>query len=66
MTEISNETAKLTAAIEAGVTAEATVVSGHGYPNNRVESSPEPTGWQASKLLAGGVPDQSTATVEKI
>lgn len=25
-----------------------TVVSGHGYPANRVEQSPSPTGWHAS------------------
>jgi hypothetical protein len=25
-----------------------TVVSGHGYPANRVEVSPSPTGWHAS------------------
>lgn len=25
-----------------------TVVPGHGYPADRVETSPEPTGWQAS------------------
>jgi hypothetical protein len=25
-----------------------TVVPGHGYPANRVETSPSPTGWHAS------------------
>lgn len=25
---------------------QATVVAGLGYPNNRLEASPEPTGWQ--------------------
>jgi len=31
---------------EATAVTEATVVLGLGYPSNRVEVSPEPTGWQ--------------------
>jgi hypothetical protein len=27
---------------------QSTVVPGHGYPANRVETSPSPTGWHAS------------------
>ena len=33
---------------ELTATTKATVVSGHGYPAERREISPEPTGWQAS------------------
>ena len=51
---------------ERGVTAPARVVSGLGYPNNRVEASAHPTGWQASVVLATGTPDQEHATIEKI
>jgi len=29
-----------------------TVVSGHGYPANRAEVSPSPTGWHASGATA--------------
>lgn len=57
---------KLTAAIEAGVTAEATVASSLGFPNNRVEESASPTGWQASKLNSDGTADQSEAKVNQI
>ena len=42
MTESFNSVANDTA-----VTA-ATVRPGHGYPADRVETSPEPTGWQGS------------------
>lgn len=35
-------------AAESDVSTPATVVPGHGYPSNRLESSPEPTGWRAS------------------
>ena len=34
-------------ASETAVTA-ATVRPGHGYPADRIETSPEPTGWQGS------------------
>jgi hypothetical protein len=51
---------------EQGVTASATVVSGLGYPNNRVEASAHPTGWQASEVLASGTPNQEHAIIEKI
>jgi hypothetical protein len=34
------------------------VVTGLGYPNGRIEVSPAPTGWQASKVLADGAADQ--------
>jgi|GEM_PF-626248 hypothetical protein len=39
---------QLESAAESDVSTPATVVPGHGYPANRLESSPEPTGWRAS------------------
>ena len=51
---------------ELGVSTPASVVESLGFPNNRVEVSPEPTGWQASRIEATGKPDQSLATVEEI
>ncbi len=39
---------QLESAAETGVDTPASVVPGHGYPANRLESSPEPTGWHAS------------------
>ncbi|MDE2410021.1 MAG: hypothetical protein KGL72_06920 [Actinomycetales bacterium] len=51
---------------EQGVTAQASVVAGLGYPNGRAETSPTPTGWQASAVLADGSADQSSASVTVI
>lgn len=53
-------------ACELDVTAPASVAPSLGYPNNRVEGSPTRTGWQASVVLATGLPDQAQATVTKI
>ena len=39
---------QLETAAESDVSTPATVVPGHGFPANRLESSPEPTGWRAS------------------
>jgi len=39
---------QLETAAESDVSTPATVVPGHGYPANRLESSPAPTGWRAS------------------
>ena len=51
---------------EQGVTAQVSVVAGLGYPNGRAETSPTPTGWQASAVLADGSADQSSASVTVI
>lgn len=51
---------------EQGATAPAIVVAGLGYPNGRAETSPTPTGWHASAVLADGSADQSAATVTVI
>ncbi|MFM5905945.1 MAG: hypothetical protein ACKORF_07605 [Micrococcales bacterium] len=51
---------------EVGVTTAAQVAPSLGFPNNRPETSPQPTGWQASSITTAGTPDQSSATVEKI
>jgi hypothetical protein len=50
--------------IEAEVTVvtKATVVPGLGYPANRVETSPEPTGWQHS-ILSGEFTNVSRETL---
>lgn len=42
------------------------VVPGLGYPNGRSEVSPQPTGWQASRVLANGSADQALATLVSI
>ena len=44
----------------------ASVAVSLGYPNNRVEVSAQPTGWQASVVLPSGLADQSEATTHKI
>jgi ubiquinone biosynthesis protein COQ9 len=51
---------------EIGVSAAASVVPTLGFPNNRVEQSAQPTGWQASVVTAEGTPDQALAVVTKI
>lgn len=60
MTESFNSVANDTA-----VTA-ATVRPGHGYPADRLETSPEPTGWQGSgadnELKQGATTSTSSAT----
>lgn len=43
-----------------------TVVAGLGYPNGRVELSPVPTGWQASKVLFDGSADQTKSDVSNV
>ena len=60
MTESFNSVANDTA-----VTA-ATVRPGHGYPADRIETSPEPTGWQGSgadnELKQGATTSSSAST----
>ena len=51
---------------EADVQTSATVAPTLGFPNNRVETSPTPTGWQASRVLETGLADQVFADVESI
>ena len=51
---------------EQGVPTKASVAPNLGFPNNRAAGSPEPTGWQASKVLSTGLADKSFATVEEI
>jgi len=47
-------------AAEQGVSAVAVVAPGLGYPQHRVASSIEPTGWQASQVNASGFASNST------
>lgn len=48
MEDSKNTPNQLETAAERDVSTPATVVPGHGFPANRLESSPEPTGWLAS------------------
>ena len=46
MTQKDSKESALANAAESSSVAKRTVVSGLGYPNGRVETSPEPVGWQ--------------------
>ena len=48
MTQKGSKDSELAIAAESSSVAKRSVVSGLGYPNGRLETSPEPVGWQSN------------------